>query len=385
MKIMQVIDSGGMYGAEAVVLSLVEGLRARGFDSELVSTGVPGTEGKPIELEARKRGLPVLHQTVRRGPAGVLDAVRLARTIRSRRTDIIHTHGYKATVLLGGLPMRLRGLPIVATVHGQIPGPPLSRQRLYSELERLVLRRVDRVVAVSRDMVERWSFSQAYGEKLRIIHNGVGELDSLPAGNEGEVGRSHEAILEFISSAFPLLAVGRLSPEKGYDAAIRVLDRVRRDIPAARLVIAGEGPERDKLESLVSRLRLQDHVMFAGFVREVPRLMPRFRAMLITSHTEGIPIVLLEALTAGMPVISMAVGGVPEILVDNAGLLVPAGDEAGMADAVLRLSKESGLADEIVARGLRRAAELTSSRMVDSYVRVYEELATPSPHLRSSS
>lgn len=373
MRIVHVIDSGGMYGAETVVLTLLAGLLDRGLQAELISTGNTGQGGDHLFEAATHRGIPASAY-----PLGQLTAfgraLPLLRKIRADGPALLHTHGYKATVLFGGQPRWLRRLPVVATVHGRITGKPWSRQRVYEKLERIALGRVDRVVAVSEEMVRTWHFDDLYRSRLRVIQNGISL--TTPHGEELDEANAevHGVVKGFASKGPTFLVIARLSPEKGVDAALRVFRTISVRNKHVRLVVAGDGPEGERLYKLARDYGLAERVLFAGFVENIRGLMDHFVAMLITSHTEGTPMSVLEAMAERLPVFAMAVGGIPDILAKDCGVLIRPGDEAAMGRQLLAaLENPDGLAG-YADRGMERAKELSSDRMVDAYISLYREL-----------
>jgi glycosyltransferase involved in cell wall biosynthesis len=214
-------------------------------------------------------------------------------------------------------------------------------------------------VCVSRD-------SARYAESLlglrpgsvRVIHNGTvvtaGAAPPVPAG-EVRIG-----------------AVGRLSPEKGLEVLVEAL----RSVPQCRLVIVGEGPERATLEELVHALGLDDRVEFAGWVDPPWTATWSFDALAMPSFMEGFPLVIVEAMLAGIPVVASAVGGIPEIVVEGeTGLLVAPNDAGALADALRRIADDPELREKMAARCRSVAlAQFTAQTMAANFEALYREL-----------
>jgi len=164
-------------------------------------------------------------------------------------------------------------------------------------------------------------------------------------------------------------SVGRLSIEKGMDVLVRAFALVAREVPHSELVIVGDGAEREALEALTKELSLTDHVQFLGQRADVWDQLARLDVFVLPSRSEGMPMALLEAMATALPVVSTAVGGIPEALVDGRnGLLVPAEDPKALAVAIVRV-----LGDRSLAERLGQAARSTFeqryelSRMVEAY------------------
>ena len=143
-----------------------------------------------------------------------------------------------------------------------------------------------------------------------------------------------------------------------------------------RLVLVGEGPNARAIETEIERLQLQPHVRLLGLRHDVPKMLAAADLFLLTSISEGIPLTVIEAMAAGLPVVSTNVGGVPEIVVEGqTGLLAPSGDAAGLAAAVSRLAGDAALRKQMGEAGRQRAAEVFSAdKMHAAYDRLYAEM-----------
>ena len=369
MKVLQVIDSGGLYGAERVLLALMESLMQQGVECSLVSIAEPDLPEKALEAEARRRGIEVRRQTMHAGPDR--EATRqLMRGALEEGFDLVHTHGYKANTLIAGLPRHRRGLPAVATLHGWTATRRWSRMGVYEIIERLTLRRADAVVAVSEAMVEKWKLRARYGERLTVIRNGIPA--SEPAlGAEREL----EALRQFIAGRPSVFAAGRLSREKGFDVLIEAVARIRHSGPDICLVLAGEGRERHALEAQTRSLGIDGAVLMPGYIENARALMVEFDVIAIPSRTEGLPVLLLEALMAGRPVAATAVGEMPAVLEScDAGSCARPEDPANLADLVM--AKLNGARDPKRMQGTAAtSADLYSAdSMATAYANLYDQV-----------
>lgn len=368
MKVLQVIDSGGLYGAERVLLTLIEQLGRVDVECRLASIGEPGLPDKPLETEARRRGVDVRRQTMAAGPDW-----RAARTLvaaaREEGFDLIHTHGYKANSLIAGQSRARRRLPVVATLHGWTATRRCSRVGSYETVERFALRRADRVVAVSETMVQRWGLRRRYGRRLTVIPNGAAIASCGSANADLPAG-----MRAFIADRQSIFAAGRLSLEKGFDVLIDALAELRTTGIDVCLVVAGEGDERAALERRIRDLGLGEAVLMPGYLAEAGRFMRHFDVLAIPSRSEGLPLVLLEALVAGVPVAATAVGDMSAVLSScDAGHCAIPGDVVSLAERLQALL--AGPRDEIqLGRIAERAARRYSAgSMASAYKTVYEE------------
>jgi glycosyltransferase involved in cell wall biosynthesis len=372
MKVLQVIDSGGLYGAERVLLTLMKGLGEYGTETELASIGLPGEPEKPLEVEARRLGLETRRVTMKTG-ADLSAARRLAQGAAAEGFHLIHTHGYKANILLGGLRRKTRRLPVVATLHGWTSTDGLSKMGLYERLERLALRHAERVVAVSEVMVERWELDQRYGAHLRVIPNGIESPEAETTSAEVP-----EDIRRFVGSRRSVIAAGRLSQEKGFDVLVDALALMREAGLDVCLVIAGEGEERQALAGRAQDRGVLEAVMMPGFFPGVRSLLAEFDALAIPSRTEGLPVVLLEALMRGVSVVATRVGGIPAVLERcGAGACVAPDDPRALADELTKVLESPR--DPAASRGVaeRAGRAYSAQAMNEAYIRLYAEALPP--------
>ena len=372
LKVMHVIDSGGLYGAEKILLSLMQAHCALDVESQLGSIGLPGESEKAIEAEADRMGLPWQRFALRTGP-DIKGMTGLVREAAADGVSLIHSHGYKANTLLAALSRRSRTLAVVATLHGWVSAGRPGRMKIYEWAECVLLPRLDRVVAVSHDMIRRTLLAQRMGSRLTVIHNGIN--NSIPATRERTSSVSHiyKDVEQFIGDASGFVMVGRLSAEKDIPAALQAFSALAQSGENAKLVIFGQGPEQSALEALSQSLQIQQDVWFYGYCDCIADILPLFRALLISSRTEGIPLVALEAMRAGLPIIATEVGGLPEVVVPKeTGMLVTAGNTGQLADAIRHLSQDSELARRLgVAGSERLKIHFTIQRVAHEYRDAY--------------
>jgi glycosyltransferase involved in cell wall biosynthesis len=368
MRVVHLVDSGGLYGAEAVLLALATHQQRRGLTAIIVSIGSPGCGEKPLEQEAVRRGVPIHRVRMADGP-NVFGAMKLVALAQRAGADILHSHGYKTNILLGFLPRRVRRLPLISTVHGYTNGRGFDRLRLYKWLDRQALRRCDRVVLVHSDMTATAGLDLLDPRRVRVIENGIGD-DGLSSPPDD----ADRCIVDFCRHRPVVGAVGRLSPEKGFDHLITAFGRLAASGSEARLVILGEGPERSALERAIADKDLGDRVLLPGFVKS-GRYLPLFDVFVQPSLTEGLPLSVLEAMRAGVPVVASRVGGVPQVLSHGeGGLLVEPGDVQGLERAVAQVLSDQSLAQRLVQTSKAMVRDFSSERMTNRYLEVYAEL-----------
>jgi glycosyltransferase involved in cell wall biosynthesis len=364
VRILSLISSEGKYGAESMLVALSRALFGLGHE---VVVGVfrdsrnPHTE---VAEEAVRRGLPV--EFIPCEGRWDCDAVRrISQLLRERKIDILHSHGYKSN-LYGYAAARRKGIALVSTCHNW-PNRPLV-MRGYAALDRLVLRRFDRIAAVSETVTDILKNSGVAPGKLTTIPNGV-DLERF---------RGAQPVLrtEFATGRDPLIGfVGRFVQDKGGAILLAAASNVVESRPDARFVFVGDGPLRSEWEALAGRLGIGGRVIFAGARSDMPEVYASLDMVVLPSLNEGMPMCLLEALAAEKPVIATAVGAIPRIILPGiTGILLEPGDATGLAAAVQLVLGDTELAARLARNGRSRAAEsFSSERMAASYADLYQE------------
>ena len=353
-----VVDSLEVGGAERHVVDLAAALSLRAHEVK-VACSVPGDLSGLLE-EANVPVLPLLDQLVKRRVSAPY-ARGLRRLVKEERFDLVHAHIY-ASAAAAAIATVGTGVPLVVTEHTEA-GWRGRRARLVS---RWFCRRVSRVIAVSgavrRRLVQQ---DDVPPEKIAVIPNAV------PASPEKGPGAPP---LQDELRDGPLVGVlARLQPEKGVATFLKAAARVAEDAPRARFLVAGDGPLRAELQALVVRLGLEENVRLLGFRPDPRALIGLLDVLVVPSHTEGAPLVVLEAMASGVPVVASAVGGIPDQVRNGVdGLLVPPSDPASLGDAVLELLEDPGLASRMGAAGHRKSAtEFSHAKMVERVTEVY--------------
>jgi glycosyltransferase involved in cell wall biosynthesis len=343
VRVMELIPSMTVGGAERVVALLAAGLSAE----HQVSVAVLGAAtGSWLEAQIRSAGVPMhfLNKPPGLSPRTI---PRLARLLRGQRPDVVHTHLHVLKYLL---PARAAWrCAVVHTLHNVAEHEAVALDRA---LQRVAFRRG--VAAVSIGGAVTQSVERLYGHPpAAVIPNGIPVADYRPAPGEGATARLALGIPE----ESPLfLAIGRLNEQKNHAALLEAFADAR--LTAAHLLIAGEGDQRSVLEGRIAALGLTGRARLLGVRSDVPSLLAACDAVVMASTWEGNPLVIMEAMSAGRPVIATAVGCVPELLSGGGGVLVPPGDVGALAEAMSGLA---GAPERAEALG-RVAGEQASAR-----------------------
>ena len=283
---------------------------------------------------------------------------------RVLRPDVVHTHGYRTDVLDAGVARAL-DMPTVTTVHGRCGGG--WRNQLYEWMQIRSMRRFDAVVSVSRPLAAQLVQAGIAPQRLHLIPNAY-EPSSEPL--DRTLARR---ILGVEDERFLVGWVGRLSPEKGPDLMVGAVAALASH--HISVAVLGDGRERARLRSLAWELGVSDRIHWHGTIPDAGRLFPAFDLLLLSSRTEGTPMVLLEAMAARVPIVATRVGGVEDLLTADDALLVAADDAASLANAILEACHEPEAAH---ARALSAHARLLAQYGVapwlDRYELLYREL-----------
>jgi sugar transferase (PEP-CTERM/EpsH1 system associated) len=360
----QVLHSLDVGGAEVLAARIARRLRHR-YRFHFVCLDRLGVLGQ----ELREEGFGV--ETLERKPG--LDwrcFWRLSQALRRARADVIHAHQY--TPFFYSLVARLlsRRPAVLFTEHGRHQPDYPRRKRILAN--RLLLQRRDRVVAVGEAVRQALIVNEGIpAPRIQVVYNGVDfeQFAHRPAERDcvrRELGLADDELV--------VIQVARLDYLKDHQTAIRTLGRVCRSLPRVRLVLVGEGPEMPRIEAQIQEKGLAGRVLFVGLRKDVPRLLQAADLFLLTSTSEGIPLTVIEAMATGLPVVSTRVGGLPEMLEDGeSGFLAPAGDDAGLASAILRLSGDPDFRKRVGQRGRERAlASFSEANMVERYRALYQ-------------
>ncbi len=347
LRVLHLRNADLLGGPERLLLDQVE--RARGRDDARLTLVSFGREGAPHPLldEARRRGLDA-RLVAQRGSYDPRLGRRVRALLHEVAPDVVVGHDYKANLLLRRAA-RLHGVPWVAVVHGYTAEN--LKVRLFERWDRRALRHAAAVVVVSEAGALTARAAGVAPERVHLVPNGI---DADAVRRAAAAGR---ATLRARLGASPderlVLALGRLSPEKGQRTLLQAWARLAP--PHARLVLVGEGADRPALEALAAGAPA---VTFAGWRGDPHACLGAADLLVLPSLREGLPLALLEAMAVGLPIVASAVGGVPDALDGGrAGVLVPPGDAAALAAALARLLDDPGRAATLGAAARDRVLE----------------------------
>jgi glycosyltransferase involved in cell wall biosynthesis len=359
MNVLHVTAPAQFGGLERVVSGLARQTAALGHHVVVAMVLTPNAPVPAWSASLAEAGVVVV--PIHLGARAYLAERRAIRALMvQHRIDVVHTHGYRSDVLHYGVARRL-GIPVVSTAHGfasKTPG--------YSRHERVQVwawRRFDAVVAVSEPLKAQLASFGVPEARLHFIRNGVaGGSVPLP-------GAEARKRLSLPAEGAVLGWVGRLSDEKDPLLAIEAFAQLGG--AAATLCMIGDGPLREACAARAQELGVAARVVLSGPQPDAAPLISAFDVLVLSSRTEGTPMVVLEAATAGVPVVATAVGGVPDLLGSAGGWLTPPGDAAALSGALAAALAEP---EERSRRGAALRAAVDARAAGDDWIERYLEL-----------
>jgi glycosyltransferase involved in cell wall biosynthesis len=336
VRIVTVLNSLGMGGAEKLALAVAERMATRGHEVAMLAL-------MPRLPEQWPTALPITYLDMRKNPASAVVGFRRGRHfLREFRPDLVHSHSFHANMLARLLTISVPHAVVVSSVHNIYEGGRM-RMLAYRMTDRLSVR----TVAVSHAAAERFVRLKAIPEhKCCVRVPGIDTEVFAPdaarrAATRKRMGQAATRTAMGADSTFVWLCAGRIAPAKDYPNLLRAFAKVEQQRSDTRLWIAGGGSEnaREELESLANDLGIREKVYFLGLQRDMPALLDAADGFVLASAWEGLPQVIIEAMAMEKPVVATDVGGVRELLGDRntavASTLVPAKDSEALAAAML--------------------------------------------------
>jgi glycosyltransferase involved in cell wall biosynthesis len=333
-------------GSERVGADLALEFKRRGY--QVVCFAFRDSHG-PLRLELERAGVRCLDMNLE-ALAGPFRLVRYLwkfwRMLRRERIGALHVH-HAGALIFCGIPARVARISsLVMTEHGL---HQLRESARYRRVAAYVCRYASEIAVVEPAQVDYFHTKlRVPSAKLHHVENGVRVLDR-PADGVERVRKT----FAIEDDVFAFFYAGRLSPEKDLGTLLQAFVSLPPDVfSRSRLYLVGDGGQRANLEAARDQLGLGDRVVFLGARSDVPEILSAADAFVMSSKTEGLPMVLLEAMAAKVPCVATAVGGIPNLLADGRGLTVPPQDSAALADAMASVARSAELRERMVARAL---------------------------------
>ena len=367
--ICHLISSTGLYGAETVVLNLMEAMKDD-MRFRCVLGCIEDKDNKDCELYQKARRLGYHAFQVNIDNIIILrDIFVLWKALSKEGVRLLHSHGYKASVM-GYLFSLISDIKILITCHLWTSGD--LKLRLYEKLESVVMKRAGKVVGVSEKIVSQLKGHNIPDEKLVVIPNGIDvsefrlEHDIMALRDELNIPSDHLIVG----------SLGRLVEQKGYVYLIESIRQIMSDFPKVTVLVAGEGPLKSELLGLISKYQLNNNIKLIGFRSDRARLLQLFDIFVLSSLDEGTPMALLEAMATGLPCLVTDVGGNRNVIENGVdGILIPPGETNLLTNMLLKLLNNKSLRDRLSAGASKKIeAEYSSETMRDRYFNIYNEL-----------
>lgn len=371
---MHLHDSAGLYGAEAVILSLSKALEMTqyhavigcliGMDHEKSEFGKAAEENK-FDVEYLRM----------RNKIDLSVVLRLGKLIRERDIKLIHAHGYKSN-LIGLLASKLLHVPTITTNH-LFPLMPLEDRKLqfYSRIDvSFTMKRLWKIVAVSEEIRDKLIAKGVEDLKIAIIDNGI-DIEKYAAPNEVDKSALRES-LQIRKDSFVVGTFGRLTYQKGQIYLLEAAKTVLADNIPVVFLIAGDGPLRVQLERQADDLNIAQNVKFLGFRKDTADLLGIMDLFVMSSLDEGLPMAMIEAMASCTPVVVTSVGGIPKVVKDSEnGILVAARDSTMLARKMASLLRNKQLRDELANNAFQTVKEFHSKEtMCSKYLEIYDDI-----------
>lgn len=363
-------SSVGVYGAERVILELAKGLTDKSANVTIGVVQNKHTASTELASAAAALGLNSVVFDGRQ-PFDPLTAYNIHRFIKNNDISIVNSHGYKADfyALMSTL---FNNVPCLATCHPWPGSDDSVKAKFYTSLDMRLLKRFPRIVAISEEIEKEVLAAGFSKNKITVIENGI---DISRFENNNGANRIRKD-LRIPAGVNIIGTIGRLSPEKGQLDFLEAAKLLTESFDDVFFVIVGTGPMREILEAAIKELGLHNNVLMTAVRSDIPQLLSIFDIFVLPSHSEGLPMALLEAMASKKPIVATRVGAIPNLLSHGkSGLLVPARKVNDLRDVITAL-----LRNPIKAKSIAQEAYTTvvgrysAARMTKQYLDVYQQM-----------
>ena len=364
MRVLQVIDSLRIGGAQKLTLTFMDEARKQGVDVTIVSLS-EFKNGMALAKPLEEKGAKVLLFSGEK--LFSLNRLReFTRFVREGNFSVIHTHLTYANII-GGIAGRLTGTPVVTSLHSTAVGQHANFLR--DTIENIMLRTTTRLIGVGQKVAD--VYKDMLNRDVVVLPNAVAENVALSADERAALRTQ----IGLDTEQPTLVTVGRLSVDKGVDDLLDAFAQICQTVPNAALLIVGDGILREELEARSQTLSLDENVFWLGMRDDVPNLLSISNIYISASRREGLPLSVLEAMMAALPMVVTAVGDVPKLVGDDAGLLVAHSQPNELAQAALNVLAMPEYGKALGNAGLARVrAEYGAEQWFMRLMKIYTEI-----------
>jgi len=367
IRVLHLRKSEGFYGAEKIILSLVEEIDSSIFETTI---GCLNDVRKPcldLAFEARQGNINTEVITCR-SRFDLQTILKIISIVRRKKIDILHCHGFKADIY-GWFAARWTDCYLMTTKHGWTHANRLVR--LWEWMDLIFLRSFDKIVAVSDQIAQELLKKHISQDRIHRIPNGTPIYDNNKLDQSSlrkEMGFKREDRIVGI--------VGRLSIEKGHRFFLEAAKSILNKFPSTKFLIVGEGNLYAELKNQAFSLGLKENVFFTGFRKDVALLYRTMDVVVSSSLREGIPMTILESMAVGKPVVATSVGGVTKLVQNNrTGFLIPPRDADAIAKKVIKMLGDKKLMKNMGHEGKKFVRDhFSSKKMAEAYSVLYRDI-----------
>jgi glycosyltransferase involved in cell wall biosynthesis len=368
MKILHLIDSGGLYGAESVVINLSRELERQQCRSLIGCFTYKGKRKPDIGTKAESLGLETIYFNLR-NKFDLIRTTQIASFCRANGITLIHAHGYKASLYCLLLKLFFN-IPYVITNHLWFSND--FSVWFYHLTERISMLFASNIIGVSQEIVDDLIKKGVPRRKVQLIDNGIDILSYSQNQVIDEINLRKELGLR--QDSFIIGSLGRLTAQKDYKTFVQAAAEVLKSGRNIEFIIAGDGPLESELKSLTERLGIQKNFHFLGFRNDTIPILNLMDIFVLSSLDEGLPMAMLEAMAARRPVVSTRVGGIPKVISDGYnGMLINSEDFVQLKEKLLFLinnPEKSKLLGNLAYQTVFNNYSL--GKMTNRYLKIYE-------------
>lgn len=370
IKVLHLISTKAFLGAERVICEI---LKKNNSNNITMSLGILTSSGDIIKRFHKEIGRTDI-VILKFGGSEKLSfntVKRISNYIQENSINIVHSHNYKSDFYAFICKLIIKNkLHLIASNHTWKLNT--IREYGYKWLDSLIMKKFDGLIAISSEIKDEMIRAGINKSKIKIILNGVDceEHERSLAKTEAR------ARLELGENDFIVGCVASLTPEKGHMTLLKAFSEVHTATSEIKLCLVGEGPERNKIENYIYDNKLSETVFLKGSRADIRELYKGFDVFILPSYQEGLPMVLLESMASGVPVIVTYVGAIPEIIQNNQnGIIIEPGNIGQMAQAILEINSNKEIRGTIRKNALKTVKEKYSSDlMTEEYQQIYKEV-----------
>lgn len=367
IRVLHLVSSGGLFGAERVIINLAKCTQ----DAICYVGAVHNIHNPHLEViaEAKKLGLyTAVFES--HGKLDINAVFKIKDFLLQASIDIIHTHNYKSD-LLGFWASRLAGTKWVGTNH--VWHSTDGKLKFYETLDAFFLKFADKVTGVSQEIKNDLLQKGFKDEHVAVIDNGI-DIEKFKF--QQSAANLKRTLFQLNEDDFVIAIVGRLAKEKAHDIFLKSAKTVLYKYPHTKFLIIGDGPLSASLKELAIELCLSSCVIFAGIRDDMPRVYAMCDLMVNASYIEGLPMTILEAMAAQVPIIATNVGAVPNVIQDQKnGICIPPGNAETLAAALIELIEDGEKRKRFASAAYQDVcARFSDEHMAHQYRKIYEEI-----------